>query len=202
MKDCETKHRIMETVLDLIWHSSYDSVGVGEICTKAKVNKGSFYHFFPSKEALAVAALEEYWQRIQPGLDQIFSPQKNPVRRLMDYCDYGLKMQREKKAKLGFVCGCPYTTVGIEQCSQSRVIRETSEKLIDRSKKYFISAIKDAVEEGFIKPVNPLKKAHQIYTYYLGAVTQARIYNDLSMIENLKQEIMELLEIKKGAVKV
>lgn len=201
MKDCETKYRIMETALELIWHSSYDSVGVGEICKQAKINKGSFYHFFPSKESLAVAALEEHWQRIQPKLDQIFSPQKDPIQRLMDYCDHSIRMQKEKQEQFGFVCGCPYTTLGAEQCSQSEIIREASAKHLDRIKKYFVSAVKDAAQEGIIQVSNVPKKAQELFTFNLGAFTMARIYNDLKMVENLKQEFKELLGVKGQIVK-
>lgn len=186
----------METALGLIWRSSYDAVGVGEICKQAKINKGSFYHFFPSKEALAVAALEEHWQRIQPRLDQIFSPQKDPVQRLMDYCDHSIRMQKEKQEQFGFVCGCPYTTLGAEQCSQSEIIREASAKHLDRIKKYFVSAVKEAADEGMIPPTNVSKKANELFTYNLGAFTQARIYNDLKMLDSLKQEFKELLGVK------
>ncbi len=195
MKDCETKYRIMETAMELIWHSSYDSVGVGDICRQARINKGSFYHFFPSKEALAVAALQEHWDRLQPKLDQIFSPQKDPIQRLMDYCTHSIQMQRQKQEILGFVCGCPYTTFAVEQCSQSEIIRETSGKMLDRIRKYFISAVKDAADEGLIDVRNATKKANELFTYNLGALTQARIYNDLRVVENLKQEFKDLLSV-------
>jgi TetR/AcrR family transcriptional repressor of nem operon len=168
-------------------------VGVGEICRKAKVNKGSFYHFFPSKEALAVAALEAYWQCIQPQLDQVFSPQKDPLKRIKDYCDNILRMQRQKKEECGSVCGCPYTSVGIEQCCQSKPIAKAIEKLMERTMKYFIAAVKDAAEEGLIETRSPVKTAGMVHTYILGALTQARIHNDLRRLDGVKDDLMEIL---------
>lgn len=195
MKDCETKYRIMSAALDLIWRSSYDAVGVGEICKKAGVNKGSFYHFFPSKEDLAVAALEENWRRIQPGLDQIFSPQKNAVQRLMDYCDHNYRVQAEKAEQMGFVCGCPYTSLGAEQCGQSQKIRETARKLLDKVRTYFASAVRDAQAEGEIPPADAHQKAQELFTYYLGTLTRARIYDDLAGVKALKKEFRQLLGV-------
>jgi TetR/AcrR family transcriptional repressor of nem operon len=46
----------------MIWESSYGSVSVDDICTKAGVNKGSFYYAFKSKSDLAVAAFERHWE--------------------------------------------------------------------------------------------------------------------------------------------
>lgn len=200
MKDCETKYRIMKTALELIWRSSYDAVGVGEICKKAGVNKGSFYHFFPSKEDLAVAALQENWTHIQPILDQIFSPQKEPVRRLLDYCDHSYQLQAEKAAKMGFVCGCPYTSVGAEQCGQSDKIRDTARQLLDKVRTYFVSAVRDGQDTGAIPAGSAEAKAHELFTFYLGTLTRARIYNDLNCIKRLKDDFRQLLGIDQGVV--
>jgi len=53
-KTCETKEKLLQVGFDLIWDSSYGSVSVDDICRRAGINKGSFYHFFPSKADLVV----------------------------------------------------------------------------------------------------------------------------------------------------
>ncbi len=60
-QESETKRKILETAMELIWQSSYGSVSVDDICAKAGVNKGSFYYAFKSKAELAVAAYERHW---------------------------------------------------------------------------------------------------------------------------------------------
>ena len=45
----DTQTRILESARELIHSRSYADVGVAAICEHAGVNKGSFYHFFPSK---------------------------------------------------------------------------------------------------------------------------------------------------------
>ena len=54
----ETKQKLLETALDLIWENNYNCVGIVQICTQAGVTKGAFYHYFKSKSDLAAAALE------------------------------------------------------------------------------------------------------------------------------------------------
>ena len=54
----DAKERLLDAALDLIWERSYGVVTIDAICEKAGVKKGSFYYFFESKSALAVAALE------------------------------------------------------------------------------------------------------------------------------------------------
>jgi len=41
-----TKDKLLQVAFDLLWDNSYGSVSVGDICERAGVNKGSFYHFF------------------------------------------------------------------------------------------------------------------------------------------------------------
>ncbi len=62
-KPSDTKEKLLQVAFDLIWNQSYGSVSVDHICERARVNKGSFYHFFASKSDLAVEAYEENWRR-------------------------------------------------------------------------------------------------------------------------------------------
>lgn len=192
-KERDTRVRLLETAIELIWRSSYDSVGVSDICRQAKAHKGSFYYFFHSKEELAIEALEEHWRSVKPLLDEIFDPGKPPVTRLLEYCEHSLRIQEEKKEQIGHVCGCPYTTLGLEQCSQSRAIRETAENLLNRIKGYFVQALQDAADAGEMPIKKPQSKADELFTLYLGAQTHARIRNDVEPMRALKEQFNELL---------
>lgn len=48
----KTKKRIMETALPMIKERGFDNVSVDEICSAAGIAKGTFYHYFPSKEKI------------------------------------------------------------------------------------------------------------------------------------------------------
>jgi TetR/AcrR family transcriptional repressor of nem operon len=50
----DAHQRILEAGTALFQQRAYASIGVAEICAAAGVPKGSFYHFFPSKQALAL----------------------------------------------------------------------------------------------------------------------------------------------------
>ena len=58
-----TRDRLVDAAIDLLHVHAYPAVGVQAICESAGVRKGSFYHFFGSKEDLAIAAVDEAWQR-------------------------------------------------------------------------------------------------------------------------------------------
>lgn len=124
----DARERLLAAALDLIWMSSYGGVSVDDICAKAGVKKGSFYHFFPSKADLALAAYEEHWQHKQPQLDALFSAQFPPLERLSRWCQIVYETQRDLFEKFGHVCGCPYANVGAELATQDDRIRAKSDR--------------------------------------------------------------------------
>src|SRR6476660_10211085 len=69
----EVRRRLLAAGLDLVHARGFAASGVKDITDAAGVPKGSFYAYFPSKEALAVAILEHYWAdidlRLLPILD-------------------------------------------------------------------------------------------------------------------------------------
>src|SRR5664279_5666294 len=144
----DAKEKLLQVAFDLIWDQSYGSVSVDHICERAGVNKGSFYHFFPSKSDLAVAAYEEHWREKQPELDRIFSPQIPPLERLQLWCRNILGRQQQKARKYGHVCGCPYASLGTELATQDERIRMKTQELIGRNIRYIESALTDAKLQG------------------------------------------------------
>src|SRR5258707_1269333 len=110
----DTKQKLIDTALELIWRSSYGSVSVDDICKSADVKKGSFYHFFPSKVDLAIAAMEEAYKTIKPAYDTIFSSATLPLTRFENLADFIYESQQQAAIKYGRVCGCPCASLGSE----------------------------------------------------------------------------------------
>jgi TetR/AcrR family transcriptional repressor of nem operon len=198
-KSCETKEKLLQVGFDLIWDNSYGSVSVDDICKRAGINKGSFYHFFPSKADLAVAAYEEHWKEKRPAMDRIFSSQTPPLQRLQNWCQYVYDGQREKAEKYGHVCGCPYATVGSEIATLDEKIRAKSEQLMNAGRKYIETAIADAMREGLVAVNNPVTAAMTLQSLLLGMLVEARVQNDLKVLENLEATVMNILGAKEIA---
>ncbi len=55
------REKLVEAAQVSMLAKGYSASGVDDICRDAGVSKGSFYHQFPSKEALAIAALGAFY---------------------------------------------------------------------------------------------------------------------------------------------
>ena len=192
----DAREKLLEAALDLIWTSSYGGVSVDDICERAGVNKGSFYHFFPSKSDLAVAAYEAHWQAALPELDRLFSPETDPVERLQRWCSRIHEGQRQKFLTYGFVVGCPYANAGSELATQDPKIRAKAQEMMDRWLDYLEATIRDAQLQGTVEVDHPRAAATQVYSCVLGLLLQAKIQNDPVVLLELESAVNRLLRIR------
>ena len=182
----------MQVAFDLIWRQSYGAVSVEDICDRAKVKKGSFYYFFPSKSDLAVAAYEEQWQRTQPKYDQIFSPLVPPLERIANYCRTVYESQCEKQQKTGRVLGCPFASVGCELSTQDEKIRRKSEEMFERFCKYIENALRDAHKDGLIERSDFTGTSRAIFSFVMGMMLQAKVKNDAEILRGLGPIVLQM----------
>lgn len=199
--ECETRGKLLTTALELMWEHSYGSVSVDDICARADVRKGSFYHFFPSKSDLTVAAFEKSWEDTASRLDQVFSAQLDPLERFSRFAQMMYQGQKEKKGKCGKVCGCAFVSVGLELSTQDEKIRAKVQSIFDRYCRYFESALRDAERLGLIPAHDSVAMARELHAFTIGLLVQARVYNDPELLKNLEQNILRLIGAAECQVK-
>jgi TetR/AcrR family transcriptional regulator, transcriptional repressor for nem operon len=192
-RESDTKQKLFNTAVELIWESSYGSISVDDICNRAGVNKGSFYYAFKSKSELAVAAFENHWNKKRPLLDEIFSSQIPPLERMENYCDRVVQDQLEKYQKAGKVCGCPFCSIGSELSTQDEPIRKKAHELSERSMKYLACTLRDAISEGTVEAKDPMELAREVFCYVSGMLMQAKIENNPEILKCLKKGVFRIL---------
>jgi TetR/AcrR family transcriptional regulator, transcriptional repressor for nem operon len=195
-RESDTKQKLLDTAVTLIWESSYGSISVDDICNRAGVNKGSFYYAFKSKSDLAAAAFEDHWNKKRGMMDQIFSSQVPPLERLERYCDRMVEDQLVKYEKFGKLCGCPFASIGSELSTQDEQIRKKAHELSERSMKYLACTLRDAAAEGILEAKDPVELARQVFCYATGLIMQAKIENNPEPLKSLKKGVFRLLGVK------
>src|ERR1700731_4217120 len=196
LKVSDTKERLTDAALDLMWENSYGTTSVDAICERAGAKKGSFYYFFKSKSELTVAALEAEWNKNKANMDALFSPTVPPLERFDRYFDYVHDRLAELQEACGSILGCPLLTIGSEVGTQEQGVRATVDRIWDRKIKYFESAIRDAHAQGLIEAPDPQAKAKVLFACYHGTLAQARVQNDVESLRDFKQVARDLLGVK------
>lgn len=189
----DAKDRLIQAMIELIWTGSFGKTSVDQICERAGVKKGSFYHFFESKGALAETSIAHAWSEHRQTLDACFSPSKPPLDRLFD-CLSNLKSEQEDLfEKHGRVLGCPIHTIGSEVSTTDEALCKLLQDILRQYVRYFESAIRDAHAESLIEAPDAAAKARILFAYSEGLLTHARIWNDLSHLDELETGAREIL---------
>ena len=181
--------------MELIWVGSFGTTSVDQICERAEVKKGSFYHFFESKHALAVAAIEHGWAEFQVKLDQSFSASKPPVTRITAWIRQLHDEQAEMLARHGRVLGCPMHTLGSEVGPMAELFQKVLEEKLGQYLRYLETAIRDAHAEGAIHAPDARAKAKIVFSYSEGLLAHARIWNDLTILDSMESGVRDILRL-------
>jgi TetR/AcrR family transcriptional regulator, transcriptional repressor for nem operon len=82
------KSKLLDAALTVIRTKGYNASTVDDICRAAGVSKGSFFHYFADKEALAVAAAEHFSARAATMFDAApYRDEADARERLLRYID-------------------------------------------------------------------------------------------------------------------
>src|SRR5438132_4961652 len=69
-----TKAALVDAGLHLMLEKGYHHMGIQDVLQAAGVPKGSFYYYFPSKEAFGLAVIAQFADTSQPSLAQGSTP--------------------------------------------------------------------------------------------------------------------------------
>lgn len=182
----DTQQRIIEAASELIYARSYADVGVAEICERAGVQKGSFYHFFASKGALMEAVLDAHYERLKTQLlDRAFAADLPPLGRLKRFAKLAYAFQKGLHEELGAVLGCPAGNLANEVASHDEPLRMKLAALFKRIQNEIRDVVKEALDAGDIKDANAEATAQAMFAYFEGVMLLAKTQNDPSLLRKL-----------------
>lgn len=181
--------------MDLFHSRGYNAVGVKQICEAAKVNKGSFYHFFPGKRDLALAVIEAQWEAFRSELlEPAFATDLSPLERIGRFFALTCAYQVSGRDETGQIRGCPFGNLAIELSGQEEEIRKELEKVYGRMADYFETALKEYSPDADVRA-----RAEELVAYHQGAILLAKTKNDPLVIATMAATAVELARSTAGA---
>ena len=192
-----TKEKLINGALELMHARSYSNVGVQELCDQAGVKKGSFYHFFPSKRDLTLAALDQQCETLREEMwAEAFSKDLAPLKRLERYLEMTYLAQKACWESTGTVRGCPFGNLALELSTQDEVIRDRISEIFEDSVRNLEATVIEAVQKGEIPELDTRKTALAILAFLEGMILVAKSKNDPEVIKNLSPVVFRLMGIR------
>lgn len=188
-----TKERILEAAEEIMLAKSFHSVGLNEILAAVKVPKGSFYHYFQSKEQFGVELLRHYvneaseWKRkLLLNTDQ----EPNPFLRLMAFIDLNAAHLLEKECQ----CACLVSKLASEVATFSDPMRQVLADGIREWRGIFEQLIAEGQKKGVIrKKLDPAETAGLISDLWMGASQRCQVERTVAPIRSAAQFIRNYL---------
>lgn len=185
----DTRLKLMQTATELIWESNYDNVGIADICKKAGVTKGAFYHHFTSKADLFSSACAHEWERMRPMMDEGLSPRYTALQQVENVIELTLRKQQRKQGKDQKICGCPFFTAGAQAGCDEVEVRSVARDMSDNSTLYLTALVKNLLAESYLTPpVNEQQTARMLQQFIQGLLMHGRVYQDF---DKLRQDLRE-----------
>jgi TetR/AcrR family transcriptional regulator, transcriptional repressor for nem operon len=100
----ETRERLYDAAQRLMLEKGFPATSVDEICAAAGVTKGSFFHYFTSKEHLGRELLERYLA-VRMEEQASLAAEPDPLKRLYDFLDDAIARSEAPHARRGCLMG-------------------------------------------------------------------------------------------------
>ncbi|EIQ1513042.1 TetR/AcrR family transcriptional regulator [Vibrio parahaemolyticus] len=174
-KTNDTRQHILDVGYELIVTRGFTSVGLSELLKTAEVPKGSFYHYFKSKEQFGEAMIQDYFNKYFEQLTARFTNTEiNGYQRLMSYFEEMVKVEDD-------VCNankCLLVKLSAEVSDLSEPMRIALRRGADKTIQAMAECIDVGIQDGSIPNGDSALLARQIYYLWNGASLLNKLYQD------------------------
>ena len=189
MTDART--HILDTGRRLVAQRGYTAVGLGQLLAEAQVPKGSFYHYFASKEGYGCALLDRYVQTYETDLtatldNDALSGRDQVLGYFADWRDRQGSGDAERQ--------CLIVKLAAEISDLSPDMASILQNGVSAIIGKLTQALDDAGRDGSMVPLaDPKAMATTLYQLWLGASLMAHLSHDGTPLDDAMARTRDLL---------
>lgn len=187
-----TRQHILETGHRIFAGKGFSSVGLNELLKAAGVPKGSFYHYFESKEQYGQALLQDYFERYLADIGALLDGDAESVsghHRLMRYWERWLNSQCDDCTDQK----CLVVKLSAEVADLSDAMRLTLRDGTDRIVARIARTIEAGIADGSLPARDAQATAQTLYQVWLGASVLGKLHRNRTALDSAMTFTRELL---------
>ncbi len=196
----DTRQHILDIAKPIILDKGFTAVGLNQLLAAAAVPKGSFYHYFKSKETFGEALLDSYFENYEARLSALLQANgTSGAARLMTYWQGWLETQcgDDIEAK------CLAVKLGSEVSDLSEAMRLALQRGTDLVVARLAACIEEGRADGSLPTsLDAADSALTLYNLWLGATVMTKIRRDRSALEAAMRLTLQLLQLEAQAVPI
>lgn len=189
----DTCEHLLATGEQLCLHRGFTGMGLSELLKTAGVPKGSFYHYFRSKEAFGACMLDRHYACYLATLRQHFTQGAGTHRdRLLAWYEHNLTQFRHS----GTLGNCLTVKLSAEVCDLSEDMRIALDRGASQVIGLLAETIDQAVTDNSLAAVEDSHALAQVlYALWLGGNLQAKISRSAAPLETTFRYIKTMLDV-------
>ena len=187
----ETREALLHAGMALLTEQGFLATGIDAVLKQVGVPKGSFYHYFASKEAFGRAVLQRYGAYFAAKLDRwLLDDSRPPLARLTDFVDDA----RAGMARHAWRRGCLVGNLGQEVTQLPEGFREQLDAVLRDWQARLAACLRAAQREGSLAAtVDCDELAAFFWIGWEGAVLRARLVQDDAPLATFIRGFLALL---------
>lgn len=145
MEKKDTKAEIIAKGTEMISLYGYNATGIDAVLKQVRVPKGSFYHYFSSKEEFGLAVINRFAERYALRLDIFLNDvEVTPLNRIRNYLESGLTRFNQNHCTKGCLIG----NLGQELADQNERFRSRLDEIFQSWNERFATCLREAQSSG------------------------------------------------------
>lgn len=172
----DTRGVILDSAQRIMSRRGYAAVGINEVLADAGVPKGSFYHFFGSKDAFGEAMMRRYFVDYLADMDAVFATAGlDAAQRLLKYFAAWERDQVDERQQNK----CLAVKLGAEVADLSETMRAALQEGVAAITQRIADVLAEGVLDGSLSLEWSVQEtAHILYDVWFGASVVAKINRD------------------------
>ena len=194
----DVRQHILDTGRSIILGKGFSAVGLNEILLTAQVPKGSFYHYFKSKESFGEALVESYLRDYLAQVDSAFQTDGTPAaERLMRYWRSWTGNSDSEAAE----CNCLVVKLSGEVSDMSEAMRAALLRGTDQIIERLGDCIAQGMRDGSLaSSLDAQLTALTLYEMWLGAALLTKVRRERSALDAAMAATLRLLNLQQPVV--
>jgi TetR/AcrR family transcriptional repressor of nem operon len=188
-----TKERILDAAEELMLAKSFHSVGLNEILSAVKVPKGSFYHYFTSKEQFGVELIRHYVTEATAFKKRLLLTgdlDPNPLERLTAYYNGAIAQMLENQC----LPACLVIKLSSEVSNMSDDMRAVLAEGMAEWRGIFEAVVREGQSKGVMRgDIEPAVAGSVLHDYWLGAMQRMMVQRNVESLRTAASFIRQYL---------
>lgn len=173
MEKKDTRSEIIRIGTDLISRQGFNATGIDAVLKEAAVPKGSFYHYFKSKDEFGLAVIDHFAEGFERRLDTFLNDEEvTPLDRIRNFLETALARVSQNHCSKGCLIG----NLGQEMADMNDRFRARLDEIFKMWKTRFAICLAEAQQRNELSPTaDPDILGGFILSGWEGAILRAKV---------------------------